>query len=422
LKNIKIILLSPVVFDRYNNDLVEKVILKLDDKNSNNIFSNDEWEYLDSEDGYLKNIDGHLNIKDAILKERNLNPQMYKNLTKPFHTMYENYSLEINSNLIVNEKHNFLMFFEFNFKDLTFDNSNEFIKKLMNNRNVFHSTNNIDYYNNIKIKSMNIINNIIQKILKSSSSLITEKNFTIDSSYPLIFINGFNKNNTLSQLFSNEEDIEQRNTSSLIANEYENAFVHIGWNYGIVKDLPKNLSQKYLCMLIFLQLTYYLLRFYKGYFQKKIQNLSTQSIFNEEEIKNFDRLKILYHKEYLGYKTYKSGLYPNFYKEFTNIEILWHMEEDISFIEKTFEVQNEYMDKHFQLETDKTNRNLNYGIAIIGLIQIFAIYGIFNDYVSLKEDTNYASYLDYATISIVATISIIIVFITSIYIKSKAKK
>jgi len=422
LKNIKIILLSPVVFDRHNNDLVEKVILKLDTKDNNVFFSEKEWEYLDSEDGYLKNINGELNIKDAILKERNLNPRMYKNFIHSLNTQYKTFSLHINAKLIVNEKHNFLILFEFTFTDLLFNNYNAFIKEIMNNRNMFHQTDTIDFYNNVKKKSMNIVNSIIKKILNNNLSLISEKNFTIDSSYPLIFINGFKENKDLSELFANEEDIEQRTTSALIIKEYENSFVHIGWNYGIIKDVPKNVSQKYLCMLIFLQLTYYLLRFYKNYFQTRIQTLSNRHIFNEEEVKNFDRLKILYHKEHLGFKTYKSGLFPKYYKEFTNIETLWHMEEDTSFIEKTFEVQNEYINKHFQLETDKTNRNLNYGIAIIGLIQIFAIYGIFSDYVSLKKDTQYPSYLMYATTSIISTIVIFTIFVSFIYMKGKRKK
>jgi len=422
LTSIKIILLSPVVFDQHNNDLVEKVILKLDENHITELFSNDEWEILDSEDGYLKNVDGEVDIKDAILKERNLNPQMYKNFISPLNTKYENNTLNINANLIVSERHNFLMLFEFTFTDLTFTNCDKFISKIMDNRNLFTATSSTDYYNTIKSKSMNIINGVIKKILNSSSTLITDKNFTIDSNYPLIFINGFNNNNDLSNLFSNEEDSKQRDTSSLITKDYDNSFAHIGWNYGVIKDLPKNVSQKYLCMLIFLQLNYYLLRFYKNYFQKRIKNLSSQNSFNEKEIKDFDRLKILYHKEHLGYKTYKSGLFPKYYKEFNNIEILWHMEEDLSYIDKTFEVQNEYINKHFQLETDKKNRNLNYTISIIGLIQIFAIYSIFNDYISLKKDADYVAYLDYATTSIWAIIISAIGLFLVLYIKSKVKK
>lgn len=422
MKNIKIILLSPVVFDRHNNDLVEKVMLKINKKDKSTFFSKKYWEYLDTEDGYLNNIDGEINIKDAISKERNLNPQMYKNFIQPLNTNYKTFSLNLQTKLMVNENHNFLLLFEFTFTDLNFNNCNNFIQNIMHKRDLFHETNTEKFYNNVKMKSINIINDILKNILNSTSSLISEKNFTIDSNYPLIFINGFPANNDLSQLFSNEEDLNQRATSTFITKEYENSFIHIGWNYGIIKNVPKNVSQKYLCMLIFLQLTYYLLRFYKNYFQTKIQTLSNKQIFNEEEIKNFDRLKILYHKESLSYKTYKSGLYPKYYKEFINIEILWHMEEDTSFIEKTFEVQNEYINKHFQLETDKTNRNLNYGIAVIGLIQVFAIYGIFNDYVSLKKDSSDAHYLHYATSSIIIIAMIFILYVGFIYIKGKRKK
>ncbi len=422
LKNIKIILLSPVVFDKHNNNLVEKIILKLNKGNDNTFFSEKNWELLDTKDEYLSDFSNDLNIKDSILKERNLNPKMYKNLINPVDLEYKTFPLNLDAKLIVNEKHNFLILFEFTFTNLNFNNCNNFIKDIMHNRNLFDETNTKKFYNKVKIKSMNIINDNIKKILNSNLSLISENNFTIDSSYPLILINGFNRNNDLSQLFLNEEDIEQRNTSALITKEYENSFIHIGWNYGIIKDVPKNVSQRYLCMLIFLQLTYYLLRVYKNYFQTKIQTLSNKHTFNEEEVIDFDRLKILYHKEYLGYKTYKSGLFPKYYKEFTNIEILWHMEEDRSFIEKTFEVQKEYINKHFQMEADKTNRKLNYGIIIIGSIQIFAIYTIFSDYVSLKKDTCYPNYLDYATTLIILIITILILVGGRIYMKGKMKK
>lgn len=422
MKNIKIILLAPVVFDRHNNELVEEIMLKIGNKNDTEIFSKEKWKCLDSEDGYLKDVNGLVDIEDALLRERNLNPLVYNDLIEPLYTTYDNYPFEINSKLIVNEQHNFLMLFEFNFKKLDFEYCSPFIEKLMNDRNLFAITNTDNYYNKVKVKSLEIINDFVTKTLNNNDLCINENNFTMDSSYPLIFINGFFKDEPLTHLFAHEENSEQRDTSSLITKEYTNSFVHIGWNYGIVKDLPKNLSQKYLCMLIFLQLTYYQLRFYKNYFQKRIQGLSSQRSFQEKEIKNFDKLKILYHKEYLGYKTYKSGLYPKLYNEFTNIEILWHMEEDTSFIEKTFEVQNEYINKHFQLETDKTNRNLNYGIAIIGLIQIFAIYGIFNDYVSLKKETDFSNYLNYATLSIEIIVVSIILFIIIIYLKNKGKK
>jgi len=422
LKNIKIILLAPVVFDKHNNDLVEQVILNLDKKNASILFSENEWENLDSEDGYLNTVNGDVNIIDAISTERNLNPLIYKNLIDPLNTEYKNHKLELNANLIVNEKHNFLMLFEFNFKDLQLEDCSSFISKIMNHRNLFKETDNIDFYDSIKTKSINIINKFITNVLNNTKLSISEKNFTIDSNYPLIFVNGFNQEDNLPNLFLNEENKEQRNNSSQITEDFDDAFTHIGWNYGIVKDVPKNVSQKYLCMLIFLQLIYYLLRFYKHYFQKKIKNLSNQHSFNEKEIINFDKLKVLYHKEYLGYKTYKSGLFPKFYKEFENIEILWHMEEDITFIEKTFEVQNDYINKHFQLGTEKTNRNLNYGISIIGLIQVFAIYSIFNDYVSLKKEEEYISYLNYATTSIIATIVTVVVFFIILYIRMKKKK
>lgn len=421
MKEIKIILLAPVVFDKHNNDLVEQVILKVDaDNSTTKFFSDKEWKALDNDNGYLKTLEGPLDIQDAIDRERNLDPKILKELIKPYQTKYDNTDLTLDAKLIVNEKHNFLMLFEFTFSNISFDYCSEFITKVMDDRNLFVVTNTEKFYENVKQKSIEVINRILKNILLVKHELISEQNFTMDSSYPLIFINGFDKEEDLYQLFTHEENIEQIHNSLLSKGSKIGSFIHIGWNYGIVKEQSKNVAQKYLCMLIVMQLNYYLLRFYKNYFQKKIQRMANKHTFKEEEIKNFDKLKILYHKEHLAYKTYKSGLYPKFYEEIETIEILWHMTEDIEYIEKTFQVQNEYMNKHFQLDVEKTNRNLNYGIAIIGLIQIFAIYGIFNDYVSLKSNVKFPEYTEYASISI-ASLFIGIILIGIIY-KLKRKK
>lgn len=419
LENIKVILLTPIVFDRHNNELVEEVILKLDSDVELKIFSENEWVSLDSEDGYLKNIDGEIDIINALSTERNLNPKIYKEFVKPIRINEEAYILNIDAQLIVNEKHNFLLLFEFTFTNLNVSTSSEFIKNIMDNRNLFVTTNTEKFYETVMDKSLTVINKSLQIILNTETTIINKKNFTIDSSYPLIYVNGFQDDEDLSLLFVNEENLEQRQTASLISNEFHNSFVHIGWNYGVIKNASKNVGQKYLCIMIFLQLNYYLLRFYKNYFQKKIHKLSNKNNFKEHDIKRFDKLKILYHKEFLGYKTYKSGLYPKYYEEFSAIERLWHMEEDISYIEKTFEVQNDYMNKHFQLETEKTNQHLNYGIAVIGLLQIFTIYGVFNDYVSLKTEKDHPEYLNYATDLIIVILVAIFIFLSILYVKSK---
>lgn len=68
MKNIKIILLSPVVFDKHNHDLVEQVTLKLYEENEVKIFSDNEWETLDGEEVCLNNTDGAIDIRDAIWK------------------------------------------------------------------------------------------------------------------------------------------------------------------------------------------------------------------------------------------------------------------------------------------------------------------------------------------------------------------
>lgn len=420
MKSIKIVLLAPIIFDKHNYSLVEKLILNVNKINGDTLFSKNEWDSLDSQSVAFKNTTPDLDITDAILRERNLNPKIYKNFMNSIKINYKSTVLHVDAKLIVNEKHNFLILYEFIFSDLNFEDCNEFIINLMAKRNLFDETKTSDFDNAVKLKSIEIINPLIRKILKMDKFSISIKNFTLDSSYPLIYINGFSNNtNNISNLFINEEDIEQRNNSVLIEKDYKNSFVHIGWNYGIIQNMPKKINHQFLCMLVFLQLTYYLLRFYKNYFKNQIEGLSNRLIFNEEEVRNFDKLKLLYYKEDLNYQTYKSGLFPKFYKEFTNIEILWHLQEDIQIIEKTFDVQNEYINKHFQLESEKTNKNLNYGITVIGLIQIFAIYGIFNDYISLRENVNSAIYFNYATESIFGIMILFVFFIIFVHKKRK---
>ena len=83
------------------------------------IFSENEWISLDTEHGYLKRVDGEINIVNALSTERNLNSKIYKKFVQSIIQNKDDYSLNVDAQLIVNAKHNFLLLFEFTFSRAT---------------------------------------------------------------------------------------------------------------------------------------------------------------------------------------------------------------------------------------------------------------------------------------------------------------
>jgi hypothetical protein len=385
MNELRIVLLAPIQFNEEFGIKKEQVIIKSNQIEDISTIFNNKWNYLNGSKGYMHDIDGCLDISDSIKSERNLDLYVYDNFISNKKVVFEENALEYTAYLFSDKNFNFFIIYDFKFNIKEKKNIDNYLNHILFNRNIFERLKLETFQEDVKNKSLEIINKLLKKLLhlKEKSSNILK--FTVDSNYPFIILNGMTLKNP-TEIFKNEEDIIQRSRKSEICTDYgDESFLHIGWNYTLISNLPKNINQKLFCMMVTLQINYYQIRFYKLYFQNKIKHISSQALVSEKDIQTFDKLKISYHKYFLDYRTYKSGLYPKMYKEFVMVEELWHMHDDIDFIDKTFDVQKEYINKTYQIATEKNNRKINAALSIIAFLQIAAIYGIVKDSLELKE-------------------------------------
>lgn len=401
-KYFRIVLLTPIQFNEKVGNLKEKTTIRTNEiLDDTKVFSPNEWSRLDGVKNIYKDLDNtHFSIYDSINNERNLDLFYYNRFFTKSHRNIMNTDLYYGAHLLADELCNFFIIFDLTFNTSRVNNINLFIDKLLQNKDVLSNCGLENFWHTYCSNAKQIMISTLKKLkikVNSENVLLITK----DSSYPILFI----KNHHIKEpesIFSNEENLSQRTNPSELCKDYRDAYIHLGWNYSLLINLPKNINAKFLAMMLVLQFHYYQIRFYKKYFQQKIQGIASLYEFTENELNNFDKLKIAYYKQYLDYKTFRSGLYPKIYIEFKKVELLWHIPEDINFVDKILDVQNDYITKKFQQTTETYNATLNKGLTLIALIQIATIYGIFKDALELKKifpnSYNFASWLTFASL------------------------
>jgi hypothetical protein len=379
---IDLFLLTPLQLNEEYGDMKEDIIAQLSNKENEKIFD-DKWIFYTQEK--------HKNMKKfpimhIIQNERNINLFVLKEKIIDNHKFqFENNEGNLDVYLISDEYCNFFLLYEMKIElAKNHPNINNVVVKLLRNRNLYKNLNLEALNIEIKQNVLMVIQNVLAK-LSIHADIKTRYKVTVDASFPLIFIDGFVLEYP-ENIFKEEENIDQRTNNSKICQDYENGYFHIGWNYGIIQNLSDKKNNKILIIMIYMQMFYYQMRFYKKYFQKKINTLLMLKDVKEKEVEKFEKLKISYYKHYLDYNTYKNGLCPMYYEEFDRLEKLWHIDKDISIINEIFTVQNNYMNKKYQMINEKTNKKINTGLAVIAVLQIAAIYGITKDFIELKNN------------------------------------
>lgn len=417
---IDLFLLTPLQINEKHGSLREDIIKALSKEKNQKL--NDKW-FTSSIDN--KELAGtNLKIVNAVLQERNTDLRFYKKLIINKHEgSFEENLFALNVYLIIDEYYHFFLLYEIHFFELKINAQiDEFVSKVLNNRNPFMNLQLEELNDIIKEKSILIVNEVLNEIFNKNTTFNHKFKITIDSSFPLLFINGFILDNP-HKIFIEEENKIQREDKSPLSLDDKDGYFHIGWNYGLVQNLSDIKNLKILTMMINIQMYYYQMRFYKKYFQEKIKFLMSSNHIKEEEIESFEQLKIAYYKSYLDYSTYKNGLFPIYNYEFEKLETFWHIDKDIEVINEIFNVQNEYMNKKFQLRNEKVNKNMNTGLAIIALLQIIAIYGVMKDFFEFKvEFPIMHSYTTYAIIMIVIVLSPFFLTAVYTYISNKWRK
>lgn len=398
---VKFFILAPIFID-YNGDFLEENLAVFASGSKKRVETIMVDAGLTKFSGevlhYCGNHQESLSISNALAQERNLYP----------------YHLEISrelilgqsvvASLIVDENLKFLVVFEIECTQEV--ESGKFIYESLKNRTPIENLGLTSWSDEALSKAKMIALHIVGQCTKSiGSSLPVSASFQQDSFYPLA-VSDEAAHMDMSDIFSNEESIENRGSSALCG-DHENAFLRIGWNYAVsmgVKDVTINL--KIISFLLFLQSYYYQMRFFKLYFLNKLEDLITKKEMSKEESELFARLKISYHQFTLHFMNYKTGLNPKYYAEFEKIEELWHLTDDMKIIDRAFEIQNERADKLYKLTIEKDNDTQNLALKLITVLQIFGIYSIYYDGLQLAKEP--LSYFQMATVSAIV-ISVFIV-------------
>ncbi len=377
MKSLRIFIFTPFQFNDNYTNIKEKIVLKTNE--NPNIMYEKGWFLLDKNNPikYKKHI---FDVVNTINRERNLNLYLYDKSLLANKTKYSTFNIELKTFFVSNESYNFLKITELNFTDISSDLN---IEKIFNSKDVIGMFGLTELYYKANSICLDIIHTLLSKI---SIEINAKRCFKItkDSGYPLLIANGLDKIQ-YNNIFSKQENYNQRHNNSAICKDFKDSYIHLGWDYSVVTNVSQAINQSLFCAVTYLQMYYYQLRFYKKFFIQNIDKLSKVQIINEYDVEKFEQLKLTYQRYLLKYKTYKSGLTPIIYEEFVKVENLWHINEDIDLIQSTFVVQKEYIDKKYQISNEKLNKSVNFGLAIIALLQIATIFSTALDFFELKR-------------------------------------
>jgi hypothetical protein len=403
----KILILTPMQMERGDSRLREHLIRAsgLRQKQGGGVFDA-RWEFLGDEALYLRDTDdGGLDARRAIAEERNFAPYAFKDFAPGKTHRFQDYEVHCTAHLVADASLNVILVFELEFLAASGGAIDQTLRTLLRQRNILAELGLESEHTDIRLRATHAVLEVMKGLDIPSFGQPPSLSFTLDSSFPLIFASTPHTIQAPEELFLNEEDQEQRRHNSSISLDYPGSYVHVGWNYGVALNLPRNLNQKIFCMVLFLQIYYYEIRFFKDYFQKSLLDSPSRKTTTEHSLESFQGFQIAYRRMILDYKTYKSGLYPKLHKEFTRIEQFWHIPDDIGFITETFELQRDFLDRKFQLEGERINRRQDVALNIIALLEIAALYEVWRGAVELK--TEHQDYFWLATLLILLVAAIV---------------
>ncbi len=402
----KILILTPMQMERGDSRLREHLIRASGQrqKEGHGIFDA-RWEFLGDEALYLRDTDdGGLDARRAMAEERNFAPYSFKDFVPGKVHHFEGYEVHCKAHLVADATLNVILIFELEFLAAAGGAIDDTLRTLLRQRNILAELGLESEHTDIKLRATHAVLDVMKGLDIPSFGKVPSLSFTLDSAFPLIFTSAPHTIHAPDDLFLNEEDQEQRRHNSGISLDYPGSYLHVGWNYGIALNLPRNLNQKIFCMVLFLQIYYYEIRFFKDYFQKSLLESPSRAA-TERSLESFQGFQIAYRRMILDYKTYKSGLYPKLHKEFTRIEQLWHIPDDIGFITETFDLQRDFLDRKFQMEGERINKRQDVALNIIALLEIAALYEVWRGAVELK--TEHQDYFWLATILILIVAAIV---------------
>jgi hypothetical protein len=380
---IRIVLISPLLFKETNGSLREAIIIASSQSETESSICS-SWTPLDGKIVCLHDASNHdLNILDALSKERNLSFRKKSDFCSSVTGTIFEHPYEITAHLIVDQHFNFLVLFNCAI-ECEDSAASGLLSTLLENRIPITALGQQEFSSEVVQRALNVVTDELKKPFDKKYKLEGSYEFTVDSAYPIVFM-GSQEAHDFSKYLKNEENIEQRSVSSLIASDYKNGYLHLGWNYSFSKNLPENINNSVFCMMVRLQLYYYQIVFFKKFFQKKISLLTGNNKIGNADVENYEHLQMAYNRMHLDYKTYKSGLYPKLYCEFEEVERLWHLDKDEELIKEIFTLQKDFIDKKYKTKIERFAARQSFALNLLAVLNVFGIFGLWFNYNEMKE-------------------------------------
>lgn len=355
---LNILLLTPVQFNDDNWKEYESIL--------KNVHCNWLEKYID--DKFLSSIsldDKKWVFIENIMKTNYLKCYIY-NDDNSFKFSYDKNNYTFRSQLIIDEDFNLLILSEIS---TSTELSEEDLIKILDDRQAIKNLWISKINNKIENKFIDICEGVSKSILWNQH--INSFFITSGSNWPMIISDNLNIKNP-KNIFLKDEKLEK-----ISEKKSDGWFFHLWWNYGLSLNNTIDFNSNIVSMLTVLQMNYYKIRFYKLYFRDRLRISAKKRKVHLKEIKNLNKMTIIYHNILLTYKTLKSSFPPKIHAEFCLIESKWNIDDDLVLIDHAIVMQESYLAKQYQINAEITNKYLNYSLSFIAFIQITSIYWIF---------------------------------------------
>lgn len=394
-------------------DLTTKAAIQAD-----SLFEN-TWKKLDRATcKYHESPESDFDFRQALDEARNFAPSLNRQIDASEVLNKTCHGIDIkqrDSALIMDEHGHFLFILSY---QLSFDSQDALpaIHRLFRNRSVIDNLGQGDFFREMQKQVAQEIVNYVNRLAAPKTLSPDNVELNANAVFPLLFSDTSAPEN-IQALFKNEENKAQRMESSPLGADYDGAFFHVGWNYTLALRFPREVNEQLFVILTKMQLSYYVFRHYKEYFEKTIKDLAkTSEAIDYEVVAFFDRLRIGYQGYFSQYAKFKLGLYPKYFVELEAVEKLWHVDRDIDLMSELFATQTEFVNKKHRDLTDRINLQQQRTLGAIAILQILALMSVSYDafqFFSTAEARIYAQ---------ASTVLVVLGLILSVVSYLRAKK
>ncbi len=350
----------------------------------------DDWESFDKTKlNYTESEQQAFDYKEALQSARNIaflnNKSAYESVA--FERMIGDISLSgRESSLLVDLYGNFI--FVIKYDAVIADDSplNDAVKAIFSGRNVINNFADGEWFSQMQTIVPEHVSAYVNHILGEQKLSQQQVTLNPDAAFPLLFSDA-KASTELNELFANEENVVQINEKNYLASGYDNAFFHVGWNYTLAANFPKEVNENIFVVMTKMQMSYYKFRHFKEFFEENFDSFYKDSYeIDSEKVDFFDRLQLRYYGFVSDYYKFKLGLFPKYHDEMDKVEKLWHIDQEMELMDKTFAAQSEYVNKRYNALIQDVNDKQNQSLNFIALLQIAAFISVLYDSFKFSQE------------------------------------